>query len=668
MDDIIEIDKFLGDNEISKLVSKLTNNNGSGDKVPRNVILRGNCIGTSGAQSISDMITLGCLKSLSLEWNSIGSTGAACIGRALEDDSTLTHLDLRNNGITDEGAISLSKSLQNNTTLKSLDLRWNSISDKGAVSFRDALLERNPPIILQISGNALNTSTILHLEQWSQRQSVFVKTVNNSSNSNSNSNSSSLMGPLMGLEKENMMPVQLSSNDNVSTSSAADSLLRQQCSTVQSICQDLQRQLDSSAKQITELEQKVLKEEFRSNQLGEQLKYANGRLSDVLDEQKTANVSMEQRYTEMTTEMKRIACDKEVECKAAFAARDQARDMLRKQSDDYSRLKDKFDALISQTVTDREGLSSELTSALNSVTDLSIQLTKVSTENTSLKAVIERSSERVSILEAELEKGRREGERVLKVEIERRDEEIGRLKDDYLRLSNDYSSKSMQQRMQISDVTTRLSSLDSTFAQERLDLKKAADDAISGVMQSEQKKYESLQAEAKKAMDSFLSSKHELESRCNSYIAEITSLRSEHGRHMDLFNKQLESLENELKRVRHQNISLKDASSATTSESAMMKRELDDTKKRLLISLEESEDCHRTLQDAIVERQELRSRIDRLSSELEHALGSRSREFELIAQTIASSMEKEFQSLKVNMKILNRDRDRDRDRDQGGMK
>ena len=26
MDDIIEIDKFLGDNEISKLVSKLTNN------------------------------------------------------------------------------------------------------------------------------------------------------------------------------------------------------------------------------------------------------------------------------------------------------------------------------------------------------------------------------------------------------------------------------------------------------------------------------------------------------------------------------------------------------------------------------------------------------------------------------------------------------------------
>jgi len=660
MDDIIEIDKFLGDNEISKLVSKLTNNNGNGDKVPRNVILRGNCIGTSGAQSISDMITLGCLKSLSLEWNSIGSTGAACIGRALEDDSTLTHLDLRNNGITDEGAVSLSKSLRNNTTLTSLDLRWNSISDKGAVSFRDALLERNPPIILQISGNALNTSTILHLEQWSQRQSVFVKTVNNSSNSNGNSNgngnSSSLMGPLMGLEKENMMPVQLSSNDNVSTSSAADSLLRQQCSTVQSICQDLQRQLDSSAKQITELEQKVLKEEFRNNQLDEQLKYANGRLSDVLDEQKTANFSMEQRYSEMTLEMKRISVDKEVECKAAFAARDQAKDMLRKQSDDYIRLKDKFDALISQTVTDREGLSCELTSALNSVTDLSIQLTKVSTENTSLKAVIERSVERVGILESELEKGRREGERMLKVEIERRDEEIGRLKDDYLRLSNDYSSKSMQQRMQISDLTTRLSSLDSTFAQERLDLKKAADDAISGVMQSEQKKYESLQAEAKKAMDSFLSSNHELESRCNGYIAEITSLRDEHGRHIDLFKAQLESLENELKRVRHQNISLKDASSATTSESAAMKRELDDTKKRLLISLEESEDCHRTLQDAIVERQELRSRIDRLSSELEHAAGSRSREFELIAQTIALSMEKEFQSLKVNMKIRDRDK------------
>ena len=641
MDDIIEIDKFLGDTEINKLVSKVTNNGNSNSIVPRNVILRGNCIGISGAQSIADMITLGCLKSLSLEWNSIGSTGAACIGRALDNDSTLKHLDLRNNGITDEGAISLSKSLQHNTTLKSLDLRWNSISDKGAISFRDALLERNPPIILQISGNALSTSTILHLEQWSQRQSVFVQTSGSKS---------------MGEEKENMMPViQLDSNNsghgNESSISKADSLLRQQCSTVQSICQDLQRQLDSSAKQITELEQKLLKEEFRSNQLDESLKYANGRLADVLDEQKMANLSMEERYNEVNMEMKRIATDKEIECKAAFAARDQAKDRLRKQTDDFNRLKEKFDALAEQTDADREKLSSELTAALNSVTDLSIQLTKVSTENTSLKTVIERSEERTSMLESELEKSRKESEKLLKLEIDRRDEEITKLKDDYLKLSNDYSNKNMLQRMQISDLTTKLSSLDSTFSQERLDLKKATDDAISSVMLSEQKKYDSLQAEAKKAMESFLSSKYELESRCNGYIAEINALRDEHGKHIDQVTAQLSSLESEMKRVRHQNISLKDASSAMNSENSLIRRELDDNKKRLLISLEESEDCHRTLQEAIVERQELRSRIDKLSSELEHATAARSREFELISQTIASSLEKEFQSLKVNMKI-----------------
>jgi hypothetical protein len=82
-----------------------------------------------------------------------------------------------------------------------------------------------------------------------------------------------------------------------------------------------------------------------------------------------------------------------------------------------------------------------------------------------------------------------------------------------------------------------------------------------------------------------------------------------------------------------------------------LKREIDDTKKRLLISLEESEDCHRTLQQAIVERQELRSKIDKLGSELEHCIAMRSKEFDVISQTLSGTLEKELQSLKVNLKI-----------------
>jgi len=357
------------------------------------------------------------------------------------------------------------------------------------------------------------------------------------------------------------------------------------------------------------------------------------------------------KNTLRTLEMKRLASDKEIECKSAFGERDHAKDRLRKQTEDFNRLKEKYDALMEQTVSDREKSSVELNAALNNVTDLSIQQTKVSTENTSLKAVIERCSERVLILESEIEKNRQENEKLLKIEIDRRDSEIAKLKDDYLKQSNEFSQKNMLQRMQISDLTTKLSSLDSTFAQERLDLKKATDDAISSVMATEQKKYDSLVSESKKASESYVASKQELEVRCNGYITEINSLRDEHGKHIEQVMSQMNSLEHEAKRLRSQNVLLKESVSSSTSENAVLKRELDDTKKRLLLSLEDSEDCHRTLQEAITERQELRSKIDKLGSELEHSVAMRSKEFDLISQTLSTTLEKEFQSLKVNLKI-----------------
>jgi chromosome segregation ATPase len=222
---------------------------------------------------------------------------------------------------------------------------------------------------------------------------------------------------------------------------------------------------------------------------------------------------------------------------------------------------------------------------------------------------------------------------------------------DSLRKSNEFSQKNMVQRMQISDLTTKLSSLDSVFAQERLDLKKATDDAINSVMVVEQKKYDTLLTESKKALESYVVSKQELEVRCNGYISEINSLRDEHGRHVEQIMNQMNSLENEAKRVRNHNVMLKESTSTITSENSILKRELDDTKKRLLLSLEESEDCHRTLQEAITERQELRSKIDKLGSELEHSIIMRSKEFDLISQTISTTLEKEFQSLKVNLKV-----------------
>jgi hypothetical protein len=51
------------------------------------------------------------------------------LGEALENNTSLLHLDLRNNGLMDNDVVNLAAVLENkNVTLKILDLRWNQVS------------------------------------------------------------------------------------------------------------------------------------------------------------------------------------------------------------------------------------------------------------------------------------------------------------------------------------------------------------------------------------------------------------------------------------------------------------------------------------------------------------------------------------------------------------
>ena len=76
---------------------------------------------------------------LELENQTVGNNGAAWLGTALRDNTTLTSLRLWSNRIFDEGAAALGEALRGNVTLSSLNFDGNSIGDAGTVSLAEAL-------------------------------------------------------------------------------------------------------------------------------------------------------------------------------------------------------------------------------------------------------------------------------------------------------------------------------------------------------------------------------------------------------------------------------------------------------------------------------------------------------------------------------------------------
>lgn len=91
-------------------------------------------LGDVGALGVAEMLMdASCpLRKLDLRSNSLGSTGASIISRALGVNESLEVLCLGKNNIDDVGIKSLVDALQRNKSLRTLDVQYNQITDVGA--------------------------------------------------------------------------------------------------------------------------------------------------------------------------------------------------------------------------------------------------------------------------------------------------------------------------------------------------------------------------------------------------------------------------------------------------------------------------------------------------------------------------------------------------------
>jgi hypothetical protein len=102
--------------------------------------LRGNHIGASGAQALSEALRVtGSLTRLDLGHNRIGCSGARALGKALSVTGSLIELFLSHNHIGDAGAQALGEALHVNGRLTKLALGSNQIGGAGAQALGEAL-------------------------------------------------------------------------------------------------------------------------------------------------------------------------------------------------------------------------------------------------------------------------------------------------------------------------------------------------------------------------------------------------------------------------------------------------------------------------------------------------------------------------------------------------
>ena len=248
--------------------------------------MRGNCIGEKGAQAIGDMVRGNItLEQISLDWNLISSSGSIHISKGIEVNVSVVQLDLRNNSIDDEGAIDLAEGLKNNSVLRTIDLRWNQIGDRGATALLEAMQSRDDAIVIQLHGNPISTQLLEKFEHYKDVKEPIVveeSTILNEPHVIPHSD-----GYVESLLKEN-------------------AALRAQCIASQALSNDQQRQLDTSALKIVELEQDADRTKFKVEQLNEEICHYKVRISQMTDEQDLFKQSISRERRELLDQVKNI--------------------------------------------------------------------------------------------------------------------------------------------------------------------------------------------------------------------------------------------------------------------------------------------------------------------------------------------------------------------------
>ena len=629
LEDMAVLDQFLGEEGVLELCTKLRK------KPFKRLVLRGNCLGESGAQAIAEFLAASEeLEELSLEWNQVGSAGAKHIARGLEKNVSLTKLDMRNNNIRNDGAIALSEAVKINKALVELDLRWNKIEDGGALAFKSAILERVPRLNVHFSGNHLSGSTSTQIDNWLSGDFDLVAGESKGSNEINFARSA---------ESQN-------ARDNMMKAEAVQ--LRKDMIKLQEEVSSLNKQLESSAIKVTETEQQVLKEGFRADTVEEQLRSANLRITQFQEEISSLNKEWDKDRQEAAAQTRAAIEEKDKELSKLSAERDGAMSGSRRDASKAERLELSLDEQKKAIEIERKGVQSEMISLQSKLTEVSLADSKKSSMIATLEGRVQLAEATSTQFEKDLKSTREQSEAELKRELKLREDMESNMKGDYESQLNTLSEKTSRQAKEMELLYKKVSDLQSELSSKVADFELEKDKAVSSARQEEVKRQEATLADQKQKIDMFLSGRSELQKRCDEYLNELTSAKETQRAANEQFASQIAGAEAETARLREKAAELRDVATKAKEGVHTAQRECEDLRKRntQLSELNDEQSSQLTILNG--ERASLKAEVRELEMAKSQHLQQRQAMFKEISERIQSSVGNELDQLANKLDIV----------------
>ena len=118
------------------------------------LLLNGNDMLREGAEELNRLLLEGKrVQSLQLQWNLLGSEGAAALVPGISATKFLRFVDLTGNELEEEGAIALSAGIKENKSIQSLVIPENQIGNEGVIVIAHALKHNTTLQTLDVSNN-----------------------------------------------------------------------------------------------------------------------------------------------------------------------------------------------------------------------------------------------------------------------------------------------------------------------------------------------------------------------------------------------------------------------------------------------------------------------------------------------------------------------------------
>jgi len=654
--EIAVLDKFLDNNEIDNLMDRLR-------KSPKTkLVLRGNCLSAEGAHIIAEYLKSeeSELVELVLEWNQLGSTGCKVLADALQFNTSLKLLDLRNNNIKSEGALALAHALESNTSLRSLDLRWNQIDDKGSQAFKPYLLQRKPPLKLQMGGNHLTHAGSVVLQGWlaGEDDEIVAGPIDDAENispeeQNSTRAASRLSSPLSTNNQLNVTSgggrgVLEAQNLRLQKETAA---LRQQCKTVQEEASSLNKQLEISAVSVTELEHKVLQVQFRASQAEEQLHSAHARIS-VQAEERNRLVQQFDEERQKTAEAHRaVTSDYDINMSKLSIERNRAVQEQQTAQEHANQIKGQLESHSTQSIQEKAALQEEISAMRVTISELTLSESRLRSEMTTAEHKLTRSEERLKALEADEKRSKETSDGDRRAAMQARDEAEDTMRSEFHSQLEAANAKIVTQSKEMQVVYHRVSQLEVALSNTKADMELQCERVVSQAREDEAKRTEMVISDLKIKIDMFVMSRAELEKRCESYLSDLRKTQETQKTINDNITAQLHKAEEELTRLRDVNTKQWEDHNTEIAQLNTCSTELAELKSKQGKISEQNHGMRSKLSAAVASERAMHAKLLQLELVVAKYESTRVQEFYSILDSVNSSVRKEFESLQTTLNM-----------------